>query len=90
MKNPHNIDWSVFKNDPVSQTCECVCGAEYRSHAKAHTVEYKVGVSTAGGKSHDVTEKRLVMVSMKPCPKCGEVDTLRRISSDPEKYSYGG
>ena len=27
------VDWSIF-DWPVSQTCYCRCGAEYRSHAK--------------------------------------------------------
>lgn len=28
------MDWSCFKDKPITQTCSCRCGAEYRTHAK--------------------------------------------------------
>jgi hypothetical protein len=28
------MDWSWFKDQPITSTCQCSCGAEFRSHTK--------------------------------------------------------
>ena len=68
-----DIDWSIFDKYSES-TCECGCGAIYRSHAK-------IAPDTDG---------MLRMHSRKPCPSCGKlVGHLQRVSSDPEVMTLG-
>ena len=53
---------------PVNQTLECSCGAIWRSHVKA--------VIRPDG--------NFIMVSRKPCLRCGNHTSIVRASSDPE------
>ena len=48
------IDWSGF-TWPISDTCTCVCGRRFRSHAKA-----------VAGRHGDIG-----IWSKDPCPTCG-------------------
>jgi hypothetical protein len=36
-----------------------------------------------------VDNGRWTAVSRRPCPDCGKADRLRRISSDPERFTLG-
>lgn len=68
------VDWAPFDPYPEN-TCECHCGATYRSHTKA--------VMVAG------TGFRIV--SRRACPGCGEtVGNLRAARSDPETMTIRG
>ena len=72
---PSSIDWTVFDKHPVSDTCTCVCGARFRSHAKAtYTGEGKKGMG---------------IWSKEPCPAC-DGHRLQKIESDPELFTLRG
>lgn len=68
------IDWSVFDQHPEN-TCECGCGAFFRSHTKTVRNPENTG---------------FLIASRRPCPGCGKTEGhLRAVRGDPETFVIG-
>lgn len=68
------IDWSVFDQFPEN-TCECACGAVFRSHTKTVRNPENTG---------------FLIASRNPCPGCGKTEGhLCAVRSDPETFVIG-